>query len=124
MESEPVENLPVDDTEAIRGALERARKKGVQLVPHPTKFPSVSETPTLKSSKAKSWTDFVRNARLWTIEDSAGATYQIQRWFSPPGKSHFEPDVKNSLHFDPATPAQVIFDSLIAEAQRAARDIR
>ena len=99
MEREPVETAPVADSGAILYALQKVWDRGVQTVPHPKAFPSASKTPTVKAAGAKSWTDFVRNARLWTIEEATDETYQIQRWHSPARKSHFEPNTDGALQF-------------------------
>jgi hypothetical protein len=122
MEREPVETAKVTDREAVLDALRRGWERGVARVPHPAAFPPTSKSPTMKAVHAKSWADFVRNARMWTVENVPEGGFRIQGWVSPPRKSHFEPNNQELIEFPESVSIRDVLERLISEMQMAARE--
>ena len=122
LERGPVEVAESTYTEACLTALINVRSRGVQTVPHPTVFVSATKTPSVRAAGAKSWTEFVRNAHLWHIDESKDGGLEICRWYSPPRKNHFEPDLEATISFPLGTPLQTVFVQAVALLQTAQRE--
>jgi hypothetical protein len=76
MDSEPVEVVPVDDTEAFEQALRRTLERGNPTRPSPTRENLSRKPVVLEYSKVKTWSAFIKSARGWSIEERNG-TYTI-----------------------------------------------
>ena len=108
-----VEVAPIVNTAACLASLESIRQAGIQIVRHPEVFTPAAKTPSVIAARAKSWTDFVRNAHLWHITVKADGSLQIEGWTSPPGKNHFEPEPGTQTTFAPETPVAAVFQAII-----------
>ena len=122
LERGPVAVALARDTEACLTALNEAWGRGFQIVPHPTVFVSATKTPSVKAAGAKSWSEFVRNAYLWHIDESKDGNMQICRWYSPPRKDYFEPDLQATVSFSVGTPLQAVFVQAVGLLQTAQRE--
>jgi hypothetical protein len=118
MEVEPVEVAAIDNLEAVIEALERAWSRPTEVVPTPSPHGySVRNVPSVKAAKAKSYTDFVRGALLWNINQLDDGSYQIERWVSPPRENSFVPGSESSLDFPAGTPRKRIFAQFVETAR-------
>jgi hypothetical protein len=92
IESDPVMSISLDDSDAVEDALRAVANRAMDIVPTPKVFPKLLEVPSVKASRAKSYSDFVRYSLLWNLDQLDGGGCRIQRWVSPPRENHFVPD--------------------------------
>ena len=122
LERGPVESAPLEDRSSVLSILQKVWSRGIARVPHPTDFPPTGDTPSMKAVRARSWAQFVRDARYWTIEETQDGHYLIQGWLSPPRKSHFEPNSEDVSRFSQVVGIDNVFERLISQIQQAARE--
>jgi hypothetical protein len=123
LERGPVEIADSADTAGCLASLMGARNRGVGTVSHPSVFGAAAKTPSVVAAGAKSWTEFVRNAVLWHIDESPEGSLQICRWYSPAGKNYFVPNLDNTISFVPGTEIEVVFIQAVEQLQMAEREI-
>jgi hypothetical protein len=76
MDVEPVRVVSATDSKALQGAIVEVMSKGNPTVPTPARA-SFPKPILLNYARVKSWSDFEKNALVWTIEETDGI-YQIK----------------------------------------------
>ncbi len=123
LERGPVEIAESGDATGCLAVLMKARNRGVGTVSHPTAFAPAAKTPSVVAAGAKSWTEFVRNAVLWHIDESPEGSLQICQWYSPAGKNYFVPNLETTVSFAPEIKIEMVFTKAIELMQTAEREI-
>jgi hypothetical protein len=97
MDVEPVAVEPVTNTDGLRRALSDAFARKNAFVPNPPKN-NWPKPILLKYSGAKTWSAFVRNASLWSINEENGI-YSITQYKEHPTAIWCETRIrKSSFH--------------------------
>jgi hypothetical protein len=119
-EMEPVDVVPLSDTDGVRRALQSAIARGNPPAPRysPGNFPPPV---VLKHAGVKSWSAFERGTLPWTIEQTDG-TYQIIGYRRHPKRGYWESDPQQKITLPPGSTAGDVMDRIIAILQEAARD--
>lgn len=105
---EPIEVIEAQDTDRLFNAIKGVIAKGNPVVPTPDRN-SYAKSPILKCSGIKSWSQFEKDARFWTLSDTAG-----EYWFTPWKKRRdrgSEPDTQRSITF----PTNVSMDEIVRQ---------
>lgn len=97
-DTDPVEVVPISNTEAVRQALHATIARGNPPIPHfpPGKHP---QPVVLKYAGVKTWSAFARNARSWSVGEEDGNYYiggyrkhaKGIGWKIPSRQSDFQP---------------------------------
>jgi hypothetical protein len=116
---EPVEVVPLTNTEGVRRALLSAIARGNPPAPRysPGNFPPPA---VLKYAGVKTWSAFARGTLTWRIEENSGI-YQIEG-YRRNQKGYWEQDPDQKIVFPPQTTVDTVVDCMIAILQDAARN--
>jgi hypothetical protein len=114
---EPVEVVPISNTEAVRQALRATIARGNPAIPN---FPPGKHPPpvVLKYAGVKTWSAFARDARSWTIGEKYG-TYYISG-YRKHAKGYGVEDPEQTIEFPAGTAVEDVIDRMIAILQDAA----
>src|SRR6185437_116943 len=116
-EMEPVDVIPLSNTDGVRRALLSAITRGNPSAPAYTSgnFPPPF---LLKYAGVKNWSAFERGASTWGIEQTDGI-YQIVG-YRRSTKGYWEPDPDQKIPFPSGTSVDAVIDRMIAILQEAA----
>jgi hypothetical protein len=116
---EPVEVVPISNTEGVRQALRATIARGNPAIPP---FPPGKRPPpvVLKYAGVKTWSAFARDARCWRIGERDGA-HQIGG-YRKHAKGYWVEDPEQTIKFPAGTPVETVVDRMIAILQDAARN--
>jgi hypothetical protein len=115
---EPVDVVPVKNTEALHQALKATIARGNPAVPQPRRRDDWPPPVVLKYAGVKSWPAFERGRHVWNLEENdgiyriAGNTKGIHGWVEVP---------EQTISFPPGTSVEAVIDRMIAILQDAAR---
>jgi hypothetical protein len=114
---EPVDVVPVSDTEGLRQALHATIARGNPSIgPYPRPYPPPV---VLKHAGLRSWHAFARGTRPWSIRERDGSYQIIGRRDHPDG---WVEDPDQTIHFPAGTTLDDVIDRMIAILQTAADD--
>jgi hypothetical protein len=118
-EMEPVEVVPLSNTDDVREALHSAVARGNPPAPRysPGNFPPPV---VLRYAGVKSWSAFERGTLTWTIEQTDG-TYQIVGYRHHPRKGYWEPDPEQKIELPRHSTVDDVIERMIAILQDAAQ---
>lgn len=114
---EPVDVVPVSDSESLRRAFNRALQTEIQVLPTPDRDKR-GDSVLLKYARVKTWGAFARNTSTWsvgTIEDG----WRIESYRKGP-RGSFLVDKEQRIEFPPETSASEVMDRMIAILQEKA----
>jgi hypothetical protein len=116
-EMEPVDAVPLSNTDGVRRALHSAITRGNPAAPRytPGNFPPPV---VLKYAGVKSWSAFEQGTMPWAIEQIDGA-YQIVGYRRHSKKGYWEPDPQQKIKFSSGSTADEVIDRMIAIMQEA-----
>jgi hypothetical protein len=115
---EPVDVVPLSNTDAVRRALHSTIARGNP--PAPAYSPGNFPPPVLlKYAGVKSWSAFERGALTWGIEQRDGI-YQIVG-YRRSAKGYWEPDPDQKIGFPPQTTVYTVVDRMISIMEEAVR---
>jgi hypothetical protein len=118
---EPVAVEPVANTEGLRRAFSDAIARKNAFVPNPPKD-KWPRPVMLKYSGAKTWSEFARNASMWSIDEEKGV-YSTSA-YKEHADGYWVRDKDRKTEFLPGTPVAVVIDHMIEILQDAARKRR
>lgn len=113
---EPVAVVSASNTEQLKQALQAAIARGNPYVPMLMRRdwpPPI----LLKCANVKSWSEFERGMRFWTIQQKDGM-FQITRQRKQPDRM-WRDDLEQVIDFPPATTADGVIDRMVAILQDA-----
>ena len=114
---EPVDVVPVSDTEGLRRALGATIARGNPPIgPYPRPYPPPV---VLKYAGLKSWHAFARGAQPWSIRGKNGIFQIVGHRMHPNG---WVEDPNQTIHFPAGTTLDDVIDRMIAILQTAADD--
>jgi hypothetical protein len=115
---DPVAVMPVANTDGLRrGFLDTiARENAIVPPPSKDKWPPPV---LLKYAGVKTWPAFVRDASVWSIEETDGS-YQIVGYRTH-SKGYWEQDPERKIEFPAGSTIDDVIDRMIAILQNAAR---
>ena len=116
---EPVDVVPLSNTDGVRRALHSAIARGNPPAPRysPGHFPPPV---VLKYAGVKSLSAFERGTLTWGIEQTDG-NYRIAGYRRHPKRGYWEPDPQQKIEFPPGSTVDDVIDRLIAILQQATR---
>lgn len=117
---EPVEVVPLSNTDGVRRALHSVIERGNPPAPRYSagKFPPPV---LLKYAGVKTWSTFERGALTWGIRQS-DEFFQIVGYRRHATKGYWEEDPQQKIQFPSGTPIDAVVDRMIAILQEAARN--
>lgn len=117
-EMEPVEVIPLSNTDGVRRALLSAIARGNPPAPHYP--PGKNPLPIVaKYAGAKTWSAFARGTLTWTIGQNDGI-YQIES-YRRDQKGYWEQDPDQKIVFPSQTSVDTVIESMISILQQAAQ---
>jgi hypothetical protein len=115
MNIEPVEVVPVSDSQAFARAIKQTIARGNPMIPTPTRATGFPKPVIPKYAKLKSWRAFEQDASYWTFEKREGA-YEIEQWQKSPERG-WDPDPERRITLPDGTPQDEAIKQLVTIVQ-------